>query len=130
MISLCQDVPKWLKMLRLHKYALFFSQLTYDQMMNLTFEQLKESKITDGACSKILLNVKKLKERETLVKQCLTDMDNGQADVKTVLQQLNELMLTPIRGKHAEQVNDNDGDLPNLIMQVLEKGIMKTARHK
>jgi len=114
-----KDVSKWLKNLRLHKYAFFFSQMTYDQMMNLTIEQLKEGKITDGACTKILLNIKKLKERQTLLQQCLIDIDNGQIDTKTVLQQLNELMLTPIRTK---QENDNEEDLPKLIMQVLEKG--------
>ncbi|CAF3238633.1 unnamed protein product [Rotaria sp. Silwood2] len=116
-----RDVPKWLKTLRLHKYAFFFSQMTYDQMMNLTYEQLKEGKITDGACTKILLNIKKLKERQTLLQKCLIDIDNGQTDIKTVLQQLNELMLTPIRVKQTEMVNDNDEDLPKLIMQVLEK---------
>jgi hypothetical protein len=118
-----KDVPKWLKNLRLHKYAFFFSQMTYDQMMNLTIDQLKEGKITDGACTKILLNIKKLKERQTLLQQCLIDIDNEQIDIKNVLQQLNELMVTPIRAKQTEQDNDNDEDLPKLIMQVLEKGI-------
>ncbi len=101
--------------------------MTYDQMMNLTIEQLKEGKITDGACTKILLNIKKLKERQTLLQQCLIDIDNGQIDIKTVLQQVNELMLTPIRAKQNEQDNNNnnnDEDLPQLIMQVLEKGIL------
>jgi hypothetical protein len=122
---LFQDVPKWLKNLRLHKYAFFFSQMTFDQMMNLTIDQLKEGKITDGACTKILLNIKKLKEREALLQQCLIDIDNGQIDIKTVLQQLNELMLTPIRAKQIEL--DNDEDLPTLIMQVLEKGKVESS---
>jgi hypothetical protein len=118
--SFLKDVPKWLKNLRLHKYAFFFSQMTYDQMMNLTIDQLKEGKITDGACTKILLNIKKLKERQTLLQQYLLDIDNGQIEIKTILQHLNELMVTPIRAKQNEQ--DNDEDLPRLIMQVLEKG--------
>ncbi len=122
LFSSFEDVPKWLKNLRLHKYAFFFSQMTYDQMMNLTIDQLKEGKITDGACTKILINIKKLKERQTLLQQYLLDIDNGQIDMKTVLQHLNELMLTPIR---AQQENDNDEDLPKLIMQVLEKGRLK-----
>ncbi|CAF2154641.1 unnamed protein product [Rotaria magnacalcarata] len=118
-----RDVPKWLKTLRLHKYAFFFSQMTYDQMMNLTFDQLKEAKITDGACTKILLNIKKLKERQSLLQQCIIDIDNGQIDIKTVLQLLNEFMLTPIHVKQTEKSNDDidDEDLPKLIMQVLEK---------
>ncbi|CAF0977083.1 unnamed protein product [Rotaria sordida] len=120
-----RDVPKWLKTLRLHKYAFFFSQMTYDQMMSLTYEQLKEGQITDGACTKILLNIKKLKERQTLLQKCLIDIDNEQIDIKIVLQQLNELMLTPIRVKQTEKINDNDEDLPKLIMQVLEKVYQK-----
>lgn len=88
-------------------------------MMNLTIDQLKEGKITDGACTKILLNIKKLKERSALLQQYLAELDNGQMEIKTILQHLNELMLTPIRAK---QNDDNEEDLPQLIMQVLEKG--------
>ncbi|CAF0998317.1 unnamed protein product [Adineta ricciae] len=117
-----RDVPKWLKNLRLHKYAFFFSQMTYDQMMGLTIDQLKEGKITDGACTKILLNIKKLKERQVLLQQCLIDIDNEQIDMKTALQHLNDLMLTPIRAPQTDQNNnDNEENLPKLIMQVLEK---------
>ncbi|CAF3134917.1 unnamed protein product [Rotaria sp. Silwood2] len=116
-----RDVPKWLKHLRLHKYDVFFSKMTYDQMMNLTIEELKELRITDGACTKILLNIKKLKERSIILKQCLTDIDDGQIDLQNFVQQLNELMITPIRSKQLEQENNNEEDLPSLIMQVLEK---------
>lgn len=93
--------------------------MTYDQMMNLTMEQLKDGKITDGACTKILLNIRKLKERSGFLQQYLSELDNGQMEIKTILQHLNELMLTPIRAK---QNDDNEEDLPKLIMQVLENG--------
>ncbi|CAF4360633.1 unnamed protein product, partial [Rotaria magnacalcarata] len=65
------------------------------------------------------------KERQSLLQQCIIDIDNGQIDIKTVLQLLNEFMLTPIHVKQAEKSNDDidDEDLPKLIMQVLEKGI-------
>ena len=124
------DVPKWLKNLRLHKYAFFFSQMSYEQMMDLTMEKLKDGKITDGACTKILLNIKKLKERQALLQQCLLDIDNGQTDIKKVIQHLHELMLTPIRAKQnaSSADNDNDEDLPQLIMQVLDKG--KRSGHR
>jgi hypothetical protein len=95
--------------------------MTYDEMMNLTIEQLKEFHITDGACTKILLNIKKLKERSTLLKQCLIDIDSGQMDLPNIIQQLNELMMTPIRSKQLEHENNNEEDLPKLIMEVLEK---------
>ncbi|CAF1525951.1 unnamed protein product [Rotaria sp. Silwood1] len=116
-----RDVPKWLKHLRLHKYDVFFSKMTYDQMMNLTIEELKELRITDGACTKILLNIKKLKERSIILKQSLIDIDDGQIDLQNFIQQLNELMLTPIRSKQLEQENNSEEDLPLLIMQILEK---------
>jgi hypothetical protein len=104
--------------------------MTYEQMMNLTIDQLKEGKITDGACTKILLNIKKLKERQLLLQQCLIDMDNGQIDLKTVLQHLNELMLTPVRSKQIEQDNEIDENLPKLIIQVLEKGIYRKYKYQ
>ncbi|CAF0788828.1 unnamed protein product [Didymodactylos carnosus] len=152
-----RDVPKWLKNLRLHKYTIFFSQLTYDEMMNLTLKQLKDQLITDGACSKILLHVKKLKERKIHLKQMLNDIDNGVCDIKIILQQLLDMLLTPIRGGVNLKVNklkdvnnnnkenenhetqekdhnndigknnsinefeDDEEDLPTIIMQVLEK---------
>lgn len=103
--------------------------MTYEQMMSLTIEQLKEGKITDGACTKILLNIKKLKERQALLQQCLNDIDAGSIDMKAVLQQLNELMLTPIRAPQAEADGENDEDLPKLIMQVLEKGTLTFHAH-
>lgn len=98
--------------------------MTYDQMMNLTMEQLKEGKITDGACTKILINIKKLKERGANLKKLLADLDHEQIDLKNILQQLHELMLTPVRAKQSNQDNENEEDLPQLIMQVLEKGKM------
>jgi SAM domain (Sterile alpha motif) len=73
------DVPKWLKHLRLHKYDAIFSQITYDQMMNLTVEQLKELQITDGACAKILLNIKKLKKRSSILRQAMSDYEQNRS---------------------------------------------------
>lgn len=99
--------------------------MTYDQMMNLTIEQLKEGKITDGACTKILLNIKKLKERPAMLQRLLDDINHDQVDLKNVLQQLHELMLTPIRAKQVDAEQDHEEDIPALIMQVLEKGKMR-----
>ena len=102
--------------------------MTYDQMMNLTIEQLKEGKITDGACTKILLNIKKLKERPAMLQKLITEIDRDQIDLKNILQQLHELMLTPIRAKQGESEKDHEEDLPSLIMQVLEKGKRRRKR--
>ena len=115
------EVPKWLKNLRLHKYDPIFSQITYDEMMNLTMEQLKEAGITDGACSKIILNIKKLKERAIVLKQCSVDLDNRQVELSNVILQLSEILSTPIRSKQLEVENNSNEDLPKLIMEILEK---------
>lgn len=117
------DVQRWLKHLRLHKYDVFFSQLTYDEMMNLTGEKLKDSHITEGACTKILLNIRKLKERSAVLKQYLTDYTDSQIDLPTLIQQLAELLITPIRSKKLAKENNSDEDLPRLIVDVLEKSM-------
>jgi len=49
--------------LRLHKYAWLFAQLTYDEMLALTEEKLATFGVTKGARHKIVLSVRKLKER-------------------------------------------------------------------
>ena len=98
--------------------------MTYDEMMNLTIDQLKGLNVTDGACSKILLNIKKLKERSILLNQCLIDLDNGQVDLQNIVQQLNEIMLTPIRSRQLEIEHNSDEDLPALIIQLLDKSII------
>lgn len=121
-VFLLADVPKWLKNLRLHKYDVFFAQMTYDDMMNLTMERLKDLGITDGACSKILLNIKKLKERPAVLKQCLLDLSSGQAELANVIVQLSEVLSTPIRSKQLEPENSTEDDLPQLIVQILENG--------
>ena len=57
------DVPAWLKSLRLHKYAQLFAQLTYEEMLALTEEQLAAQGVTKGARHKIIISIRKLKER-------------------------------------------------------------------
>lgn len=63
-----KDVPHWLKNLRLHKYTELFSELTYDQMMNLTDKDLLKHNVTLGARKKILASIEKLKKREEQIK--------------------------------------------------------------
>jgi hypothetical protein len=90
---------------------------------------IKEFRITDGARTKILLNIKKLHERSTLLKQFLIDLDNTEIDLPNLIQQLNELMMTPIRSKQLEHDNHSEEDLPKLIIEVLEKIYQKLTPH-
>ena len=54
-----EDVPKWLKSLRLHKYQSLFARLTYDEMLSLDQNKLRD--VTQGARNKIIENVQKLR---------------------------------------------------------------------
>ena len=47
-----EDVPKWLKSLRLHKYQSLFARLTYDEMLSLDQNKLRD--VTQGARNKII----------------------------------------------------------------------------
>eukprot|EP00058_Branchiostoma_floridae_P025076 XP_002610566.1 hypothetical protein BRAFLDRAFT_202549 [Branchiostoma floridae] len=91
-----KDVPAWLKSLRLHKYAPLFSQLTYDEMMNLTEEQLEAQGVTKGARHKIVLSIQKLKERQTVLQQLEKDiLELG--NLRSALLELKSMLITPIK---------------------------------
>ena len=59
----------WLKSLRLHKYAKIFTDITYDEMLNLTEDYLESKDVTKGARNKIILCIQKIKERKKLLLQ-------------------------------------------------------------
>ncbi|XP_078671601.1 protein Smaug homolog 1-like isoform X2 [Branchiostoma floridae x Branchiostoma belcheri] len=91
-----KDVPAWLKSLRLHKYAPLFSQLTYEEMMNLTEEQLEQQGVTKGARHKIVLSIQKLKERQTVLQQLEKDiLELG--NLRSALLELKSMLITPIK---------------------------------
>ena len=64
-----QDVPTWLKNLRLHKYTQIFCRINYDQMTELTEQYLGQEGVTKGARDKILLQIRKLKDRSKRIIQ-------------------------------------------------------------
>lgn len=119
-----KDVPRWLKTLRLHKYDVFFSKMTYDEMMDLTMEKLKELRITEGACSKIMVHIKKLKDRSITLQKTIIDFDKGEIDLAKFIQHLNDLISTPIRAKPVDSHDEND-DLPKAILEALEIAMNK-----
>jgi hypothetical protein len=63
MFCMFLDVAAWLKSLRLHKYGSLFSQLSYEEMLELDENYLESKGVTKGARNKILLSIKKLKDR-------------------------------------------------------------------
>uniref|UniRef100_A0A4W3H1T6 Sterile alpha motif domain containing 4B n=1 Tax=Callorhinchus milii TaxID=7868 RepID=A0A4W3H1T6_CALMI len=91
-----KDVPTWLKSLRLHKYASLFSQLTYEEMMTLTEQQLECQKVTKGARHKIALSIQKLRERQGVLKSLEKDILEG-GNLRNALQELQQIVITPIK---------------------------------
>ncbi|XP_014877027.1 protein Smaug homolog 1-like, partial [Poecilia latipinna] len=95
-LSFSTDVPGWLKSLRLHKYAVLFSTMTYDEMMSLTEEQLEAQKVTKGARHKIVISIQKLKERQNLLRSLEKDVLEG-GNLRMPLQELHLMITTPIK---------------------------------
>eukprot|EP00794_Sanderia_malayensis_P020007 gene20007-21968_t len=91
-----KDVPQWLKTLRLHKYSNIFSDLTYEEMMDLTEEYLEKKDVTKGARNKILVCIQKLKERHHNLINLESEMQK-QGKLSYVLSELRQIVTTPIR---------------------------------
>lgn len=90
------DIGKWLKSLRLHKYTPLFQQLTYDQMLNLDEDFLIEQNITKGARKKMLDSVNRLKLRAEQLTSMITYLDQNSISIKEALTVLKDIMTTPI----------------------------------
>lgn len=85
----------WLKTLRLHKYYPKMSALTYDAMLILNEETLRD--ITEGARRKILLNVQKLGGRHGLLVDIMGDLSKPGRFNPCITELHNMLMKTPFR---------------------------------
>uniref|UniRef100_A0A8C4SNF3 Protein Smaug homolog 1 n=1 Tax=Erpetoichthys calabaricus TaxID=27687 RepID=A0A8C4SNF3_ERPCA len=98
-----KDVPAWLKSLRLHKYASLFSMMNYEEMMSLTEEDLESQNVTKGARHKIIISIQKLKERENTLRLLEKDVMEGAGGLRTPLQELHQMILTPIKHSNNEE---------------------------
>lgn len=104
----------WLKSLRLHKYSWVFTNLTYEQMLNLTDEKLQTMGITKGARHKLLLSIAKLKERSLMMTELETEVMNG-GDLLVALKKLKTVLQSPLQVTSGE-------DLPSQFVKVMGKG--------
>ncbi|XP_043524810.1 protein Smaug homolog 1 [Frieseomelitta varia] len=125
-----RDVPSWLKTLRLHKYSYLFVTLSYEEMLQLTEEQLAEQGVTKGARHKLALSIAKLQQRYTTLLNLEKDLlqptrDNTQSAsflqgptvlVNTV-DELKTILATPMK---PSQENDPQ-DIPAQFTKVLGK---------
>ena len=114
-----RDVPIWLKNLRLHKYTGLFEKMSYEEMMSLTDEWLEGHGVTKGATNKILQNLQKLRDRQNLLKHYERElMQNGQVDIRAMVDALHQMMNTPIKrfqsttttNPNVEQSSDQSND--------------------
>jgi len=123
------DVPGWLKSLRLHKYKLIFSELSYEEMLTLTEQKLEEKNVTKGARHKIIVNIDKLRARQSNIISMEKTVDHeGISGLRQCLNELKIILITPIKAFESERecrdINNDDvaeGDLPSQIMKLLEK---------
>lgn len=90
-------VGAWLKRLRLHKYAYIFENFTFEQMMDVTDEFLDKLTVTQGARTKLVNSIQKLKERHTRLTQTEQDLKNGKLTTDAAIQILIELVETPMK---------------------------------
>ncbi|KAM3961481.1 LOW QUALITY PROTEIN: sterile alpha motif domain containing protein 4 smaug [Aphomia sociella] len=92
-------VTQWLKSLRLHKYVWLFTNVTYDQMMAMDDKYLEKLGVTKGARHKLLLSIKKLNERASIIECVETEL---KASVLTApaaaraLERLRGVLLSPM----------------------------------
>ncbi|XP_020356403.1 protein Smaug homolog 1 isoform X1 [Oncorhynchus kisutch] len=100
--QLYNDVPAWLKSLRLHKYAVLFSTMTYDEMMSLTEQQLESQNVTKGARHKIVISIQKLKERQKMLRCLEKDVLEG-GNLRGPLAELHQMILTPIKAVASDE---------------------------
>ncbi|XP_039294385.1 protein Smaug homolog 1 [Nilaparvata lugens] len=117
-----RDLHCWLKSLRLHKYAIHLSTLTYDQMMSLnedTFDQIIAAKVTQGARRKMLLSITKLRERYSILCKLEQDViNNGNLLIAT--EELKTILESPMRASPDEEKETVD-DIPFHFTKVLGK---------
>lgn len=126
-----RDVPGWLKTLRLHKYSYLFVTLSYEEMLQLTEDQLAEQGVTKGARHKLALSIAKLQQRYTTLLNLEKDLlqptrDNstqstsflqGPTILVNTIDELKTILATPMK---PSQENDPQ-DIPAQFTKVLGK---------
>ena len=91
-----EDVPQWLKHLRLHKYSEFIMGLTYQELLQLNEEKLVAMNVTKGARKKILLSIEKLSERPDSLRAINGKLEIEGCDVKEILVEIEGIARSPI----------------------------------
>lgn len=112
------NIGQWLKSLRLHKYIWLFSNMTYEQMLEITESYLEGVGVTKGARNKLVLCIQKLKDRSAILNQIRKDVAKGQYSLNGILEELGNMVLTPM--KPVDPYNKDD--VAGLFLNVLDIG--------
>lgn len=109
----------WLKSLRLHKYFWLFSNMSYEQMMDMNEEYLESLGVTKGARHKLVLCIQKLAERVSLLTQVELELTDGSRPLKGGLEELTNIVLTPMKPINSVPKDD---DVATMVMRVFDTG--------
>ncbi|CAH2244732.1 jg27736 [Pararge aegeria aegeria] len=90
-------VAQWLKSLRLHKYVWLFTNISYEQMMAIDEKYLEKLGVTKGARHKILLSIKKLNERSSVLEGVQAELASSNGSVLRALERLRGVLLSPMQ---------------------------------
>ncbi|XP_034832593.1 protein Smaug [Maniola hyperantus] len=90
-------VAQWLKSLRLHKYVWLFTNISYEQMMAIDEKYLEKLGVTKGARHKILLSIKKLSDRVSILEGVQAELSSSTGSVLRALERLRGVLLSPMQ---------------------------------
>lgn len=114
-----ENIEKWLKSLRLHKYTNLFKKLTYEQMLELQESFLIGANVTKGARNKMLVSIKKLHLRRERLLSLAQDVQDNNLSPREALTVLKEILLTPI---------PTGDSLTHLFLETLQQIILRFTR--
>jgi PHAT/SAM domain (Sterile alpha motif) len=116
------NIAVWLKSLRLHKYLWLFTNMTYEQMMEITEEYLENLGVTKGARHKLVLCIQKLVERVAFLKQLEKELMDGSRPLKSGMDELANIVLTPMKPINSVPCEE---DVAAQIMRIMDCGMLK-----
>jgi len=91
-----ENVPGWLKQLRLHKYTELMMSLSYQELTGLQEDKLQKMNVTKGARRKIILSIEKLSERPKALATICSKLDTEGCDIKEILSELEIIIKSPV----------------------------------
>lgn len=91
------DISKWLKKLRLHKYLWVFENVSYEKMFTFTEEYFESLNITLGARRKLASCIDKLKTRGETMKQMEWDLSQNRMLLPEAITEMETIAVSPMK---------------------------------